>query len=35
MPVPKPLSGLDARPVRFGGSVEKEAMRDTVEAFLK
>ena len=23
------------RPVRFGGSVEKEAMRDTVEAFLK
>ena len=34
MPVPAPLSGLERRPVRFDGSVEKEAMRETVEAFL-
>ena len=34
LPVPGPLAGLSSRPVRFGGSVEKENMRDSVEAFL-
>ena len=34
MPVPKPLSGLDERPVRFPEVAEKADMRAVVEAFL-
>ena len=33
--VPKPLSGLDAREVRFPGVAEKENMKEAVGAFLK
>ena len=33
--VPAPLRGLDARPVRFPGVVEKDAMRGLVGEFLK
>ncbi|MBE6914758.1 MAG: threonine synthase [Ruminococcaceae bacterium] len=33
--IPRPLSGLDARAVRFDGVVEKQAMPETVNAFLK
>ena len=34
-PVPKPLSGLDARKVRFDGTVEKTDMRAEVDRFLR
>ena len=33
--VPAPLTGLDARPVRFGGCVDKAQMLHTVDEFLK
>ena len=33
--VPKPLSGLDAREVRFPGVAEKDGMKDVVGEFLK
>ena len=33
--VPKPLSGLDAREVRFPGVVEEAEMRDVVSGFLR
>ena len=32
---PAPLTGLDARPVRFGGCVDKAQMLHTVDEFLK
>ena len=32
---PAPLTGLDARPVRFGGCVDKTQMLHTVDEFLK
>ena len=32
---PTPLTGLDARPVRFGGCVDKAQMLHTVDEFLK
>lgn len=35
IPTPAPLSGLDARPVRFDGVTEKADMRATVDAFLQ
>ena len=34
MAVPKPLSGLDERPVRFPEVTEKADMRAVVDAFL-
>ena len=35
IPTPLPLSGLDARPVRFDGVTDKADMRSTVDAFLR
>ena len=35
IPTPAPLSGLDARPVRFDGVTDKTEMRATVDAFLR
>ena len=35
IPIPAPLSGLDARPVRFDGVTEKSDMPDAVDAFLQ
>ena len=35
LPVPKPLSGLDARTVRFEGVSDKNAMRDVVDGFIR
>ena len=35
LPVPKPLSGLDQREVRFGGVADKADMRSVVDGFLK
>ena len=35
IPTPAPLSGLDARPVRFDGVTDKADMRATVDAFLQ
>ena len=32
---PAPLTGLDARPVRFGGCVDRTQMLHTVDEFLK
>ena len=32
---PAPLTGLDARPVRFGGCVDQSQMLHTVDEFLK
>lgn len=32
---PAPLTGLDARPARFGGCVDKAQMLHTVDEFLK
>ena len=34
-PIPRPLSGLENRPVRFDAVTEKSAMRDAVDGFLK
>lgn len=34
-PIPRPLSGLESRPVRFDAVTEKNAMRDAIDGFLK